>query len=142
MKPHIEEAWRALRLADRNIQAFHVLKGSPEVHLTIICFHAQQAVEKSLKAVLFTRQIEFRRTHNLADLASLLRQNGIETPISDEQLLRLNPFAVTFRYDDMDIKVISQEDVALWMTDIREWAENLVCAAVDIEEINKNDPII
>lgn len=40
MKPHIEEAWRALRLADRDIQAFYVLKESPEVHLTIICFHA------------------------------------------------------------------------------------------------------
>jgi len=100
MKPHIEEAWRALRLADRDIQAFHVLEKSSEVHLSIICFHAQQAVEKSLKAVLFTHQIEFRRTHNLVDLAALLRQNGIELPISDDQLLKLNPFAVTFRYDD------------------------------------------
>jgi len=40
MKPHIEEAWRALRLADRDIQAFHVLEKSPAVHLSIICFHA------------------------------------------------------------------------------------------------------
>jgi len=48
---------------------------------------------------LFTHQIEFRRTHHLVDLAALLRQNGIELPISDDQLLKLNPFAVTFRYD-------------------------------------------
>ncbi len=76
MKPHIEEAWRALRLADRDIQAFHVLQKSPDVHLSIICFHAQQAVEKSLKAVLFTHQIEFRRTHNLVDLALCCATTG------------------------------------------------------------------
>lgn len=131
MKPHIEEAWRALRLADRDIQAFHVLEKSPEVHLSIICFHAQQAVEKSLKAVLFTHRIEFRRTHNLVDLATLLRQNGIELPISDDQLLKLNPFAVTFRYDDMDVDVISKTDVSSWMIETREWAEILVAAAAD-----------
>lgn len=86
-------------------------------------------MEKSLKAALFTRRIEFRRTHNLVDLAALLRQNGIEIPVTDEQLLQLNPFAVTFRYDDMDIEAVSPEDVCLWMTDIRKWAEIQFCAA-------------
>ena len=38
MKPHIEEAWRALRLADRDIQAFYVLKESPDIHIAVICF--------------------------------------------------------------------------------------------------------
>lgn len=33
MKPHLEEAWRALRLADRDIHAFQVLKGDEETHL-------------------------------------------------------------------------------------------------------------
>ncbi|QUV79895.1 HEPN domain-containing protein [Chloracidobacterium thermophilum] len=58
MEPHLEEAWRSLRLADRDIKAFEVLKKEPEVHLSIVYFHAQQAVEKSLKAVLFAQQIE------------------------------------------------------------------------------------
>ena len=67
MKPHIDEAWRSLRLADRDITAFDLLKYEPEVHVSIVCFHAQQAVEKSLKAVLYSRQIEFERTHDLVN---------------------------------------------------------------------------
>ena len=100
MKPHIEEAWRALRLSDRDITVFDILVEEPEAHLSIVLFHAQQAVEKSLKAVLFSRQIEFRRTHDLTELAQLLRQEGVETPVVDGLLERMNPFAVTFRYDD------------------------------------------
>ena len=134
MSPHIEEAWRALRLADRDIQAFHVLKNDPDCHLSVVCFHAQQAVEKSLKAVLFSRRIEFKRIHNLTELASLLRQNGVETPVSDAHLLRLNPFAVTFRYDEMDMELVGREETARWVTDMREWAENQVRAAAETEE--------
>jgi hypothetical protein len=33
MNPHIEEAWRALQLADRDIKAFDILKQEPEVHV-------------------------------------------------------------------------------------------------------------
>jgi len=76
MKPHIEEAWRALRLADRDIKVFDILVDESEAHLSIVLFHAQQALEKSLKAVLFSRQIEFRRTHDLTELTQLLRQGG------------------------------------------------------------------
>src|SRR5512137_1350783 len=65
MKPHIEEALLSLRLADRDTKAFKVLSDDPDVHLSVVCFHAQQAVEKSLKAALFAHQIEFGRTHDL-----------------------------------------------------------------------------
>ena len=121
MKPHLDEAWRALRLAERDIQALDVLKES-HVHLSIIGFHAHQAVEKSLKAVLFTRKIEFRRTHNLADLASLLREDGLIGPLSDDQLLRLNPYAVTFRYDDMDIALLTSAEAMEWALAMHGWA--------------------
>jgi hypothetical protein len=59
MQPHIDEAWRSLRLADRDITAFHILRSDPAAHVSIINFHAQQAVEKSLKAVLVTRVREW-----------------------------------------------------------------------------------
>ncbi|VAW33099.1 hypothetical protein MNBD_CHLOROFLEXI01-4446 [hydrothermal vent metagenome] len=103
MKPHIEEAERALRLADRDIYAFTVLKKDVDAHLSVVYFHAQQAVEKLLKAVLFSAQIEFRRTHDLTELVFLLQQNDIQTPIAAAQLARFNPFAVTYRYDDVEI---------------------------------------
>lgn len=40
MPPHLEEAFRALRLADRDIEAFLVLREAPRVHSSITGFHA------------------------------------------------------------------------------------------------------
>jgi HEPN domain-containing protein len=139
MKPHIEEAWRALRLADRDKQVFDILMQEPAAHLSIVLFHAQQAVEKSLKAVLFSRQIEFRRTHDLSELARLLRQEAVETPVADDQLERLNPFAVTFRYDDLDVELITPEDAEELVVEIRNWAEVQVSAASQREQENGTD---
>lgn len=39
--------------------------------LDIVCFHAQQAAEKSLKAVLASLEIEYPWTHNLKRLIDL-----------------------------------------------------------------------
>ena len=139
MKPHIEEAWRALRLADRDIKVFDILVEEPEAHLSIVLFHAQQAVEKSLKAVLFSRQIEFRRTHNLTELAQLLRQEGVETPVADDLLERMSPFAVAFRYDDVDIKLLTREDARGPVVKVRKWAEAQVSTAAQSEPGNDPD---
>lgn len=134
MKPHIEEALLSLRLADRDIKAFEVLSDAPGVHLSVACFHAQQAAEKSLKAALFAQEIEFGRTHDLVKLAQLIRSRGIVVPVSDSQLRRLNPFAVTFRYDEADIETMAREDAAKLVRSTRAWAERLVEAARKREE--------
>ena len=36
MKPHIEEAWRALRLADRDIKVFEILMKEPEAQVSAV----------------------------------------------------------------------------------------------------------
>lgn len=126
MKPHIEEALLSLRLADRDAKAFEVLSRDPEVHLTVGLFHAQQAIEKSLKAALFAHQIEFARTHDLIQLTQLLRGRGILVPVSDGDLRRLNPFAVIFRYDDTEIDPIPQQDAASMVATTRVWAGEMV----------------
>ena len=126
MKPHIEESQRFLRLADRDIYAFTVLKKEEDVHLSVVYFHAQQAVEKLLKAVLFSVQIEFRRTHDLTALMFLLQQKNIQIPVATAQLARLNPFAVTYRYDDMEIDAfrLTREEATEWLNSLRIWAES------------------
>lgn len=139
MKPHLEEAWRSLRLADRDIKAFDILKKEPEAHLSIVCFHAQQAVEKSLKAVLFSHQIEFERIHDLVNLSRLLGDHSIVPPAMEDHLRRLNPFAAAFRYDDdMESALVSQEDIAGLVAEIRRWAEEQVSAA-ESQESNGPD---
>lgn len=122
MKPHIEEAWKTLSMADRDIHAFNVLKEDGSAHISVVCFHAQQAIEKSLKAVMFSRKIEFRKIHDLVELSAMLRDNDIECPLTDEQFLRLNPFAVTFRYDDLDIESVTIDEATEWVKTVREWA--------------------
>jgi len=44
----------------------------PEILLEALCFHAQQAAEKALKAVLIAKGIAPPRTHNIRTLLDLL----------------------------------------------------------------------
>lgn len=117
---------RALRMADRDVTAFMKLKSDPKVHIASTCFHAQQAVEKCLKAVMFERGILFPPVHDLVRLAFILREHGIDTPCPLEDLRKLNPFAVTFRYDDTDIPLVTADAVGEMVAQMREWAGKVV----------------
>lgn len=61
-------------------------------------FHAQQCIEKYLKALLISRQVPFPRTHDLAALGLLCRQAEIILPIDDDALELLTAYAVETRY--------------------------------------------
>jgi HEPN domain-containing protein len=61
-------------------------------------FHAQQCIEKYIKALLASRQIVFPRTHDLAALGSLCQQHGIVLPVGDDDLELLSAYAVEARY--------------------------------------------
>lgn len=63
-------------------------------------FHAQQAVEKLLKAVLTHCGVEYPRTHNLVMLVELLRATPHSQPADADEFHRLVPFAVLLRYED------------------------------------------
>jgi len=76
--------------------------------------------------VLILNGVEFQRTHDLHTLATLLMQNGITPPCSPEELTRLNPFAVTFRYDDTDIPLIRDDVVETMVKTMRHWAGEVV----------------
>ena len=62
MKQPIDLARRFLALADQDIKTFEVLIESDEIADSQIGFHAQQAVEKCLKAILTLKEVEFRKT--------------------------------------------------------------------------------
>ncbi|HID99190.1 MAG TPA: HEPN domain-containing protein [Thiotrichaceae bacterium] len=117
-----QEAQRFLRLADRDVKAFQVLKNAPEIHLTTVCFHAQQAIEKCLKAVLIRHGVELHKTHDLEELWAKLDRINIAPPINAEKLGKINPCAVIFRYDDTDIELLSREEAESMMDNIQHWA--------------------
>lgn len=65
-----------------------------------LCFHAQQAAEKSIKAVLLHRHIAFRFVHDLEELLTTAQQAGISIPDAVRRAVRLNDYAVRSRYPD------------------------------------------
>ncbi|MCK4458264.1 MAG: HEPN domain-containing protein, partial [Methanosarcinales archaeon] len=93
----------------------------------IIGFHAQQAAEKLLKALLMARNIPYRKTHDLRELIDLIRDRGIRFPESLMEIRTLSPFAVEFRYDYLPVEEESPFDrrKALEMVrDLRKWVED------------------
>ena len=60
MTPSLNESRRFLRLAGDDLAAFRALATIPHIRQALAFFHAPQAIEKSLKAVLFAQGVEFR----------------------------------------------------------------------------------
>ncbi len=63
-----------------------------------VCFHAQQCIEKLLKAILITEGETPPRTHDLTVLDSMLRSVHPDWHWPIDQLRLLAQAAVTFRY--------------------------------------------
>jgi HEPN domain-containing protein len=82
-----------LAVIDRLIQT------DPQAYTSTICFHAQQAVEKYLKALLAWKAVDFPRTH---DVDFLLAECRKVSPGQFDQidLKSLTDFGVTMRYPD------------------------------------------
>lgn len=74
-----------------------------------LCFQAQQASEKALKALLLQRGVRFPRTHSLAVLISLLEQADEPVPAHIRDATRLTDYAVEARYPGLD-EVIDREE--------------------------------
>ena len=120
-KPATPEARALLRAADRDWTSFQILREHPKAPTTSIGFHAQQYVEKAMKAVLVSNGVIFRRTHNLEELAALLACEGIDLPLPKAQLNRLAPFAVAGRYEDIALPSAEINAVAQMMDATRTW---------------------
>jgi HEPN domain-containing protein len=61
-------------------------------------FHAQQAAEKAMKALLVRHQVRFGKTHELGALLELAEQSapGVRAQLADAEAL--TPYAVDARY--------------------------------------------
>jgi HEPN domain-containing protein len=96
-----------LRYARSDLELTGIIKPD-EVLFEGLCFHAQQAVEKALKAVLITKGIAPPKTHNIRILLDLLSQ-AIIIPQEIEDSAGLTDYAVTSRYPG-DFEPVSEEE--------------------------------
>jgi HEPN domain-containing protein len=145
-KPATPEAQSLLRAAGRDWQTVEILLRAPESPITSVCFHAQQYLEKIMKAVLVSNSVIFRRTHDLGELAGLLVKQGIappvptdQPPVPTDQLSRLNPFAVIMRYEDVEIVVIESGEVQQILEHARDWLAKQIYEPVDEQDNAQND---
>ena len=77
--------------------AAHTLKLCERCPTDTVCFHAQQCVEKYLKALLVWHEIDFPKTHNLGTLLALLPAR-IRLDLTPEEQERLTDYATVTRY--------------------------------------------
>ncbi|HSV27047.1 MAG TPA: HEPN domain-containing protein [Sedimentisphaerales bacterium] len=77
--------------------AAHTLKLGAAGPIDTICFHAQQCVEKYLKAMLASGGIEFARTHDIEELVKLL-PTSLNLKLSPSEQAILTDYATTTRY--------------------------------------------
>lgn len=102
----------------------------PGALLEDLCFHAQQAAEKAIKAVYRTREIAFRYSHDLAELLNGLAGGGLDVPSSVLSATELSPYAWQTRYPGTAEPVEDDEyqrALALART-VVDWADQIVGA--------------
>jgi HEPN domain-containing protein len=81
-RPELEEAHLLLRKAREDADAVRKFCADPDLADAVVGFHAQQAAEKALKAVLATFRDDFPWTHDLRHLMERLDATGTPLPRS------------------------------------------------------------
>ncbi|MBI5528368.1 MAG: HEPN domain-containing protein [Deltaproteobacteria bacterium] len=102
------------------------LLNDPRAPVEVFGFHAQQAAEKMLKAIIVAAGGTFPMSHRIAELLDLAKDLRARLPDSFEELRHLTPFAVEFRYDVMPEESEEPLDVRRvrqLLRDLRAWAE-------------------
>jgi len=98
-----------------------------------LCFHAQQAVEKSVKAVLVFRGIDFPKVHSLTRLIDLLPAD-IERTSRLIQSARLTVYATVFRYpgenDEPDVSTDKYQEAVHLAETVFKWASELIVKSI------------
>ena len=69
-----------------------------DVYWEDLCFDAQQAAEKAIKAVLIHHGVEFPYVHDLNRLLALLETRGLAIPDAVRRAARLTRYATITRY--------------------------------------------
>ena len=119
-------AEQLLRKAIDDEEATRAMLPLEPVTDAIVGFHAQQAVEKSLKAVLAARDVEFPFIHDIGGLADLCEEVGASLPDELDGVDRLTPYAAGMRYDDDQSSIVARETASKWAAAAVAWARGEV----------------
>lgn len=111
------------RKATEDAVALREFEGNPEIADSILGFHAQQAIEKWLKAVLAHNAIEFEYTHDLRHLIGLVDSADIAFPLDIPSVVAFTEFAVPLRYEDLlDAEPLDRPAAVALVSEVEAWA--------------------
>jgi HEPN domain-containing protein len=79
------------------------------VFLEDLCFEAQQAAEKALKAICVHHSLDFPKTHSLVILIDILETAGLQVPPEIRAVNILTSYAVQARYPGWGEEVTKAE---------------------------------
>ncbi|HEX3736006.1 MAG TPA: HEPN domain-containing protein [Solirubrobacterales bacterium] len=121
-----------LALAREDLVAAEALDKDERISDSPVGFHAQQAVEKALKAVIASRESEFPFTHDLGLLMQLCEDAGLELPAELTEADRLTPYAAAIRYGLGDPKAVEAERAIRWAAQAIDWADAEIHPGEDV----------
>jgi HEPN domain-containing protein len=97
--PRLEDARAWLARAELDLRAADLELRNPEAGLWAdVAFHAQQAAEKALKALLASRDVPFRKTHSIEELGRACLDVAPELGPIVDAAVPLTEYAWKFRY--------------------------------------------
>lgn len=103
-----QEAQRWLAKADEDLAAAHRLL--PEI-VNQAAFHVQQAMEKTLKALMVAKRQEIRKTHDISLLMSLVRPLWPDLIPQRFSIAELTEWYLVSRYPGLDEVALTISDV-------------------------------
>ena len=128
-RPEAERSRRLLARADADLAAVRALEANEDVPGEIVGFHAQQAAEKLLKAVLTAHAVAYPRTHSIRYLLDLLAEHGLAPPDELDEVKELYPFAVQLRYEALgDDEPFDRRAAKDLLERLRAWAAEQITA--------------
>ncbi|HEY4812391.1 MAG TPA: HEPN domain-containing protein [Solirubrobacteraceae bacterium] len=111
-----------------------------DVANAIVGFHAQQAAETLIKAVLAARGVAFMKSHALSYLIGLVEENDIEAPDELSEADVLSPWAVEFRYEGEDPPALDRSAALVLVEQLRAWAENEITTVAQSSNLDQREP--
>lgn len=126
MKKPLEQARLYLQKASEDEVLLNKIVDDLDVSDNIFGFHAQQAIEKLLKALLSTKGIRFKKTHNLRELMDLLAEARMPLPDPIAEIDYLTPYGALARYENLPFNAPFNRRVGRKLvSDVRSWVEKV-----------------
>ena len=115
-----------LKLAEEDIKAAMALHRLGDIRPEIVIFHAEQAIEKSLKGVLCWKELPVPLLHEISLLLQKLPPDDL--PPGGYELHDLTPYATIKRYEEGVIELSQAEiqDILLKTRKVIDWAKKKV----------------